>query len=75
MYIEQNCWAAPNGFSNNKKMTTNCSWCGKKIFHEKLYLIDSAFSSPKVFCSQKCKWEYEVQIRIESKKLRKTKNN
>jgi len=56
-------------------MITNCSWCGETIYYEKLYLIDSAFTIPKVFCSQKCKWEYEVQIKIESKKLRKTKNN
>jgi len=56
-------------------MIKNCSWCGETICYEKLYLIDSAFTIPKVFCSQKCKWEYEVQNKIESKKLRKTKNN
>jgi predicted nucleic acid-binding Zn ribbon protein len=56
-------------------MRIHCSWCGKTIGKERLYLIDSAFSIPKVFCSQKCKWEYEVQTRIESKKLPKIKNN
>jgi len=56
-------------------MINNCSWCGETIYYEKLYLIDSAFTIPKVFCSNKCKWEYEVQIKIESKKVRKIKNN
>lgn len=56
-------------------MITICNWCGKKLSKEKIYLIDNPYTLPKVFCSQKCKWEYDVQIIIDSQKLPKTKNN
>lgn len=52
-----------------------CNWCGKKLNKDKIYLIDNPDALPKAFCSQKCKWEYEVQTRIDSQKLPKTKNN
>ena len=46
--------------STKPNQPDHCHQCRKAIFEEKIILIDDPYSVSKLFCSMKCKWNYQV---------------